>query len=691
MFQLVDFEEYTGIPSAAKRCLANLCNPALTDDLVILTVLDTDQDDKLLDPGFRMQALNWALHQFGTTRVPLWTQSSGKVGTFYLVTEDAFEKLASQFDRGVDAEKFAAYIGLLFSDVTDAPTVTVPCTWSDALHGEDGNGVIARELWGRRACQFRCITLDSEGWPLLLGKGILTPVKGYAGGKGAGLNDTQIKWHVPGLDAGEEIIIAKTETNDKPIKIPGTFELIQLLKDIPAVREVLKQRTKQATRELLVTVSEGNELALLDRLGQLKLDGADLVPANRNVLSALRANFPWCRELEERLGRVFVSELVDRIAPSAGLYGWGYLAIQHDELGLKPCSWERAKGFAFRLPLTSDANLIPFERNPKGKVHPDAMLSMEGDSDGDRIVWVDDPEIVDLVRRYRVGFVVDHKPEKKRAQSPLTADRLIDLALQAMDDAPLMGVLTLRQHALLTRGEMEEAAFAGWLAQMSPMLIKWDITVDGQPARDVMRTEVSRWFEDVRNGMVIQWREKRQETREFMSPRELYHSGIRKPENLLDRTWNWMVQEVREWAKTNVLKPLSLPSVARAAWHVRKDLVIGGHALRWRRQVVTHWGKYWAENYGKDISHRPIYQWAEEMGESATVQQLVALLLWRPASGRSGFSLKWHVLGRRWEEVLGYRPEVAAYIMNRLNDSPFDQLRVAQLVEMVLQTEPLEE
>ena len=88
-------------------------------------------------------------------------------------------------------------------------------------------------------------------------------------------------------------------------------------------------------------------------------------------------------------------------------------------------------------------------------------------------------------------------------------------------------------------------------------------------------------------------------------------------------------------------------------------MVVGGDALRWRRSVVSVWGQYWAENYGKDgANHRSIYEHVEELGKTATVEQLVALLLWRPTSGRSGFALKWHVLGTRWEEVLGYRKEV---------------------------------
>lgn len=652
-FKVVEFEDEfarangTKATSAKKRCLANMCHASLTDDLIIVTIEDIDQNGKRIEPEYKTQALCFALFQLGGDRVPLWTQSSGKNGTFYCVPEDVFEKLASRFDRENDAEKFAAYIGLLFSDIT-SETFLVSPKYVEVKHGEDGNSVAPLESWGRGTCQFRALAMDEEGWPMLLGKGIMT---GIASAKHFELNDTQVKWS-DGKPLA--VYVAKTNVNDKPIKIPATFEMIQLLKDTRRVWNVLRPRVKEATLEILSLIQEGNEVALLERLGQLGIqsDGT-LGKASRNVLSALRANMPWCEELEVRLGRLFVSELAKTIAPSAGLWGWGYLAIQHDELGANVGDWDKAKCFAFRLPLTSDSNLVPFNKVLKnGKVSPEAMDLMDGDSDGDRIVVISDPEIVALVRENRVGFVVDHKPTKSRNKSPLTADRLIDLALQAMEDAPFMGSLTMRQHSLLSKGEMEDAAFCGWLAQMSPMLIKWQIEVDGVPARDVMRDEL-------RKGIgLAQWKQMQRKASELSSPRGLAALRIRKPATIIDRCWNWMVEACQVWTKDNPLKALSLPTVARVSWQAHPDMVVGGTALRWRRSVVSVWGAYWAENYGKDVNHRSIYEHVEEMGKQATIDELVALLMWRPVSGRSGFALKWHVLGTRWEEVLGYRKEV---------------------------------
>jgi hypothetical protein len=617
--------------------------------------------------------------------VPLWTQSSGKSATFYLVPEPVFEKLASRFNRDTDAETFAACVGLLFSDVTSEPVVEVPAVWGKAEHGEDGNGTIARKLWGRHTRQFRAVALDSEGWPILLGKGTLSPVKKLDRSGACYLNDSMIKWAHPNIDAGETILLARTVVDDRPIKIPVTWELIQLLKDVPEVHAILEKRTKEASAQLLRLVQAGNELELLKRLGQLKMEDGELRPADRNVLSALRSNFPWCRELEERLGRIFVRELTEKIAVSGGLWGWGYLAIQHNQIGEKPCSWEEAKCFAFRLPLTSGANLVPFRRDPKGKVHPEAMARMDGDSDGDRVVVISDPEIVNLVRNHRLGFVAPHKPKKERHHSPLTSERMRSLAVTVISDAPLMGCLTLRQHGLLTAGLLEEAAWAGWLAQMSPMLIKWQVQYQGRDIRRVM-------WDEVRKGLPNpHWREMQARAKEMNTPRDLVDLHIAEPESLIDRTWNWMIAAVQEWDRANPHKPLSLPSVAKAAWRVRKDLKIGGHALRWRIEVVRTWGRYWAEHYGEPVDHSAIYRWAKEVGESATIDQLVAMLLWRPTTGRSGFALKWAVMGTRWEDVLGYRPEVAAYVLNRLSGGdPMAQLRVAQLVEAVLESEPEE-
>jgi hypothetical protein len=663
---------------ASRRCLANLCNEELTESTVIVTLVGCDQYGIRVPPAELRKMLYFAtlcLSDEGVEYVPLWTQSSGKSNTFYEVPAPVFEKLASRFDRSVDAEKFAAYIGLLFSEVTDSALTVVPAKWSEPQHGEDGNGIISPKLFGsRKTHQIRAVVLDLDRWPLLVGKGILTPVVAL-GDDECYLNDTQIKWAHESVAEDMPLFIAKTAVNDKPGKQSVSFEFVQLLKDVQEVWDVLKERTQEATLELLDLIREGNEVKLLRRLGSLSTnEDGQLLPADRNAISALRSNVPMCAELEQRLGRVFVRELAEKVFVSAGIFGRSYLAIQHDKLGARPMTWaeadahpERVKCLAFRMPLTSDANVVPFSKALKnGLVHPDAMARMDGDSDGDRIVVIDDAEIVQLFIKHRIGFTVDHKPEKARNESPLAAERMFDLAVQAMADGVYMGALTMRAHNLLAEGKLGLAAWCGWLAQMSPMLLKWDIMIEGVPARAWMALEMD-------NGIgQAQWKEKQRDASKCNSPRELYNLGIRSPQSIIDWCWNWGIQAVRAWHKTNTLKPLVLPSVARLAWEANPGLEIGGREVRWRRALVAKWGKYWTENYGdRKMSHSALYQELEEIGEKASVAELAALLLWKPkpketdTKPRTGFALKWHVMGTQWERVLGLRESVQAYLFGK--------------------------
>ena len=658
-YTVADYQAITGRKIADKRCLACFC-PALIGQVTIVRLIDVDQHGKRLPSELMAQALIVALHSFDEPQVPLWTASSGKNGTYYCVPVPVFERLLDSLgiDRETGAEKFAAYIGLLFSDVSDAPVAAVPAMWDEPRHGEDGNAVISRALFGSRTRQVRMLAVDDEGWPALLGKGILTPLAAMDGDpRGAYLNSTQVKVAHPDVNQSQYIYIVPTIVDDRPIRIPATWELIELLQDVPEVRKILKARTQDATNEVLDLLREGDRVKLLKRLGQLRLDDdGKLIQTDRNVLSALRANFPWCEELEKRLGRVFIDELARRIAPSGGVYAWSYLAVQHDKLGARPCSWEQAVSVAYRVPLTSVDNLVPFAKVLRnGLVHPDVMAAMEGDSDGDRINVISDPEIVELLKTRRLEFRAGHKPAKTRAQSPVSVDRQIDLAIQTREDLDGVGRLTMAMHTNLVAGQVEEAANAGWLAQLCPMLLKWQIVVDGLPARDVIRMALTK------KAGTAQWRAKQREAKALESPRELYHLGIRSNQSLIDYTWNVMVRTVREWVKANPLQQLSLPTTARLAWTANPEMRIAGSDMRWRYDVVKTWGQYWAQwrdDGSPEISHKALYQTLEGLGEKASVSALVSLLLWRPQSESTGFALKWHVLGRRWEDVLGLREEV---------------------------------
>ena len=658
-----------------KKMLANLMAEEITSSLRIVKVNMRIQDGVYCPWELKQDYLDEVLFHFDDA-VPLWTQSSIKSGTLYLLPKAIFAKLISRFPT---VEQFTSYIGLIFSEVEEWAEATAH--YENAQHGEDGNSVASRRFWGKGSCQFRGMALDDEGYPILVAKGVMTGVSRTPSRADVVLNETQVKWSSaqPGT-----VIIAKTNVDDKPVLYPATFELLQLFEDVPEVHQVLKAYCQVQTRKVVNLLKKGNEVDLLKRLGQLRVKDGELLPADRNVLSALRANLPWCRELEERLGRVFVRELTERIAPSAGLTGWGYLMIQHDELGVRECARQDATCFAFRLPLTSMDNVCWFDRNPKGLVHPDAAAKMEGDSDGDRMVVISDPAIVELFRAHHVTLSADHKPEKTRKATPVNgcaADRVRAAAIQGFDDAPLVGMLTMLQHQLLVAGEMDEAAYVGWLAQMAPMLQKWDIKIDNRPARQVMRETIKDHEMDI-----PAWKVKQGEAKALRSPRELPGLSIEAPNSIVARAWCWMTETVREWAARNPQESLPLPRIGRLAFksnHLGKRLP--GSSLRWRRDIVARWGSYWSKNYGRDdIDHGPLYQEMEDAGKDATIEQLVALLLWKPRKG-DGFMLKWHVLGTRWEEVLGYRPSVAAYVMDKIaGDSPFLQMLVAKLVDTIL-------
>jgi len=663
-FKVTDYSDvFPGRKIADKVCLANLC-PELIENVTIVRLISFDQMGHRIYSGLQAQQLIVALNSFDEPMVPLWTTSSGKNGTYYFVPVHVYNKLVESLgiDMATGAEKFASYIGLLFSDVKDSRVLEVPAVWDEPMHGEDGNAVVSRALWGKHASQFRAISINDEGWPCLLGKGILTPVASLDGDpRGVYLNTTQIKVAHSGMTCADRIIIVPTIVTDKPIRTPATWELIELLQDVPAVRTVLKEYVAKEVASILDLLKEGDRIKLLQRLGQLRINDetGKLEATDRNVLSALRANVPWCEELEVRLGRVFVGELVERIAPSGGVFAWSYLAVQHSRLGAKACSWDDdVKCIAYRVPLASIDNVVPFNRVLRnGLVHPDVMAATDGDSDGDRINVISDPTIVGLFINHRLDFHAGHKPEKSRNASPVSVDRQIDLAIQTREDLAGVGQLTMQMHAHLVVGDLDKAARAGFLAQACPMMLKWDIEIDGKPAREAIR--------EARGDLTlpIQWRAKQKEAKALESPREIYHLGIRENRSIIDYCWNVMVRTTRQWVNDNPLQALSLPTVARMTWTSHPSLRVSGADMRWRRAVVQMWGTYWAENYGKDVSHADLYDTLEKMGEKATVGALAELMMWMPQTDSTGFALKWHVMGRRWEEVLGLRDEVQEYVL----------------------------
>ena len=176
------------VDTQTKRCLANMV-AGLAAATTIVHIPDVTPKGERLDMSEWMEAFWFACGEFG---VPMWTQSGLKAKTFYFVRQEMFKKLASKWNIAKDGPKFAAYGGLLFSEMdSDSEALEVELkSIAKPSNGEDGNCVVNPDVWGLKACQFRLVRLDGrDGLPIALGKGIGVPVKGT---KSIKLNSTHV-------------------------------------------------------------------------------------------------------------------------------------------------------------------------------------------------------------------------------------------------------------------------------------------------------------------------------------------------------------------------------------------------------------------------------------------------------------------------------------------------------------------
>ena len=673
-YKLKRYDEFAGHTQPEKRMIANLCNERLTQDMVIMRVVGLDQFGNRLSDDHWLEAYYVGLHSFKQEMTPLWTQSGVKNGSFILVPTAVFAKLGRRFNLDRDGYIFGAYVGLLFSDLAPFGVVRAPAVWTEPQHGEDGNGYISRQLaiamWGdAKTRQVRITVLDDDGYPKLFGKGVLEPIAALDGDiNPVRLNSTLIKWHSD-IKHSDEVIIAPTPVYDRPIKIGITWELLTMLANNVEVHSVLREYAVREALNICKMMNDENRVPLLKRLGQLHVNPltGELVRANRNILSLVRSAMPWCQEMEDRLGRFSISELVETIAPSSGVYGVARLALQNDKYGARPCEWtDSVRCVVSRLPATSMDNVLPFSRVLRnGKVHSSVMKRLSGDSDGDLIIIISDPKIVDLFIRHHLDYHAGIKPVKRRGVAPVSREFQIENAITIHRDGSLLGRLTMVAHYLLMHGDYEASAKCGNYAQALPMLAKYpDMLVDGKPLREAIQPFLAIKVEG------LHWRTMQQEAKQCHSPRELGSLRIEKPCSLIDHAFNWTFQGVTQWAEQNPVRDLSLPSASSLAFkeHTTSELRISQQDVEWRKRLVALWGRYWQENYGAETSHAPWFQVVKALGDQASLSRLVATLRWSPRSGGSGFALKYHLMGTRWEQLVGLHPSVKTWLEDHNHD-----------------------
>lgn len=612
--------------------------------------------------------------------VLIYSQSGGKEGTFALIPKTAFEKLAVGWNRKTDGEKFAATVGLLLSSLSGkALTIRDPIVYPDGP-GHDGNCLGSRAYLGRHSVQTRLLGLrctpKGEIRVCLEGKGQIRPIKGLV--DAVQVEESLVKHN----DGKTDILVValNEDVNSRSRRQYVTFEVIQCLQDLPGVRRWLQEWVRREVTSILGCLGPDHRLALLDRLGGLRVENGELLEAQQAVISALRSSVPYCQEIEQRVGRFALRLIAEKIIPSSGIWGWTYMVYQDDKRGESACEWEEATCFGFRMPVPGPDALVPFKRNPRGLVTSEVAARMNGDSDTDMMVVVDRYEVVELFKRYRLDFVSGRKPDKVRNKSPLTPERMLELSIQMMDDSWLMGAMTLAEAKFVQLGMYEEAGMAGFLANVAPMLIKWDIAlgskpgVPGVPVRKVI-AQFLRQHRALLKATPLQWRERMLASRGVRSPRDLAGAAfhIESELSMLDSIWNAAHEAIVAWAAATKPPRFSFVKAAKVLF-AGTQRFLPGAASRWKYETVSRWGRYWEkfreENPDEEgfdpRKHKGIIEEMVTRGQAATREGLAALCLWVPQDPlRDGFFLKWLCMGHRWEEVFGLNHEVKAWLFDQ--------------------------
>ncbi len=697
--------------AVTKHCLANYV-PGLAEATIIVHIPRMTSENQGLDSGEWMQAFWYACNGGidGLQRVPVWTQSSIKGTTFYMIEQPMFNKVASVWNKLEDGPKFSSYFGLVFSEM-DQKTDPIFFNIREVLepeHGEDGNCTINSAIWSI-AKQFRAMQLNEDGIPVALGKGIVTPIHddidlGGVCPKCGGhieygtcmdckwdirenamapkFNTTQIKWG----GAGRFIVLGNNGVSSKVTRAFVSCEPILMLKDIKPVREYLVERVKRAVAEAASLLTEERRADLLQYLGGLHYnEDGELESAKRAVIEALRSNMPWCQEIEERISRFMIRAICESIIPSGGIDGRASLQVVNDEHGEGPCAWKDAKYIAFRIPVTGAIAVIPLKRNPYKPgigmvVTPEVAKMDSGDADGDRLIVVSDKEAVALYRQHLNHELVSGlKPEKGKAKAELSAEWLMNRAINQVGNNWMVGALNIAAWKLIQLGRFAEASNLLDLANTEPMTYKHNIVIDGQPFAKFAIAAYNAIRDDVKD-VHLQWREKAHESRGWKSLREMCDAKIEEPASLIDACWNAGVEAVQEWADGHPLKPLSMPEIARITFG-ENGIVIPGSAWREARDVIVWWGKYWTA-HKNETDNKYAYNYVGNWGKTASREAIAALLVWRPKNPeKSGFSLKWAAafMPGRVHEVMGLHPCVHDALF-RMMDEP---TRMQYLLKLV--------
>jgi len=693
-----------------RECLA--AHIGWLDSSTFVSIPHTGVDGKAIDVDSYQQLLVGAQG----SGVLVATQSGEKAGNYIRLTAEAWERFAAPLRGKVRGAKALQVAGLLFSATTkdqysvESAVVITPGHPLD--RGQDGNGMAPKSLTPTTV-QVRFAALDAAGEvdASRVGKGILSPTS--PDGR-VYLHHSQLKgaWDIAPWEEGQEeivvsVLVLRNEgvSAERIMRDPETGKVSLRAKRSWMSSEVTalfspsanlhlaeggegihSQKVRREVENLTGMFSEEGRVSLLKRWGGLELDEeGHLLPSKNAGIEALRTPLPWCREVEELLGRFAVPEVV-QIAHGAGIPVKVSLLVQDEKYGRKPISLKAAlKRVAegkrvwglYRVPVTGTQAIQWFTRAPYKRgigfvIAPSAAKGMDGDSDGDPGYQIDPKDAPAVAQSLDTRLSGSGKPAKQaKPDFPLNSMSVLEYWMDMLVHHPLVGRATTLSWRLMRDGRHEDAVLASTAANAAPMLAKHRVDIDGEAVSDIVyrlseeeRARAPKTGDGYSIIAPLQWRDWKAASKPLRSLRQMAW-GNGSPESVLDELSIVATRAVEAWAA----KPVGELTFSRTARLVfaRRGRLLPGWAVRSAARIRAEWANFWIAHIrregdkvsfiGNDFD--TIYNAVREWGAAADVESLAALMSHRRKSGES-MRLKWAAIfdTHRGVEVLGLHPAV---------------------------------
>lgn len=676
------------------------------------------------------------------------TMSGEGDGNYVRISEEAWLEIAAPFGDA-DGAKAVQAASLLFSSCTSAEkrvVIRVIRKDSPLDDGRDGNGLCGEDF-AVAGVQTR-FGQEVEPWvinPSCTGKGTFIPVpedpgmglvfKTDDGRDIVWVGEDQLKGAWPkdrdefdGIVLLNEAVASERIVRDREtLELIGCFEqwtwlsseVTVLFRDTKGIRRECAIRVREEIWQIISLLQEEHRIELLERLGVLKR--GKMRPPKSAAEDLLLTPLPFCKEVEELIGRFMVPEIV-QITLGAGIRVQSTIAVISALYGEAPITYEQAMHrkacgdkiwIVYRVPVNGAVSILYFARNPYKKgmgcvVTPEAMKIADGDADGDRVFIIGPKESARIIGWIDQRIAGGHKPtpEPKKGFNPRDAQALLDYWIDLLPTHSLVGRATLLGWRAIRDKRWEDASTALQAANAAPMLRKKNVRIDGKELISVINAmaEVEKLnspLDDKGKPVVkpLLWRNFKAYCEGIVLVRDIAGWGHYRPESVLDCLANAAAEAVRKWAKENESYKMPLNRLAKL---VRKNMQGEPHeawAVWAAADIRDEWSDYWKAHRKEDgtlddADHRGIFRTMREKFASADAKVLEAIMAKSTPEEfafEERFTFRFFVFDvHRGTEILGYDPRVLAYFKAYEEYEKYEELIKVGLLRVELINEFIE-